>query len=625
MQPSSLRKTSRIGSVCTSLGLLIVCTCGFDGGCLGLFGTDPTHVIVSNTAYKQGALVGAVPRPYQKVFGQWLYDASGEGDPSPHGSRKDFGFNDPQVTDQNGKVTVSDVRLNAYWQFGVTFEPSCQTNYPTVATISLYVVPSAKITDAHHNVSLECATTDGVPPIRTYPYFDVANPPASIDIPAATSISGYSPNSIVAFIYDRNGQLVTSTTAIAILSDGMTATFPTPSVASDMYGVGLVGTAPDGSNHFLGSHTLVAGSTIQNQPQAFGVDGASVSNSYTSCQTADIYNDGTYAGQMYCQTSNSENRFPVVSLYNANQISFNGANIDVGVHPTTVLTYGSFYSDDYQSQNCCNFTDNQNQGTQYALVLNSGSNSVSVVDLQYGNLVATLSVGVQPTAVSLSPDLSNAYVVSYDGILTRINLSNLTVTGSTYVGVHPTSVAVNQSQLVTVGGENFISSLDGNSLSITASQATDVQTIALAALDDNQTLFANSLNGASGQPNQSIIKMSNNLTGSSVVQQGIDSSSYGASPIASSLANSGLMANGLRSGVGIRDFVVTTTPSGFSAFDGTGALLMTGQIPGLTRSIGLDPDGAVVYFASPDNNAVIVVPLPTPPTQDPTQLHFLAQ
>ncbi len=55
-----------------------------------------------------------------------------------------------------------------------------------------------------------------------------------------------------------------------------------------------------------------------------------------------------------------------------------------------------------------------------------------------------------------------------------------------------------------------------------------------------------------------------------------------------------------------------------------GNLLMTGQIPRLTRSIGLDPDGTIVYFASPDSNSIVVVPLPNPPVQDPSEIHLLA-
>ena len=620
-------KRVRPASAALMLGLLVLFTCGFDGGCLGLGGgPDPLHIIVSNTKYTKGALVGAVPRPDQKVMGQRMWDAVGEGDPPAHGSVTGFGFDGSVKTDWSGKATVYDARLNAYWNFGVTFDPTCVTNYPTLAAVTLYVLPTAKVTDAHHNVGIECALlTDSIPPVRTYPYFDVANPPSLINIPAATDLSNYSPYSITALVYDRNGQLVASTSGTSILSDGVTTTFPTPYVAPDVYGVALVGSANDGTEHFLGTHTLVAGSTQTNFPHAFGVDGASTASSDTVCQTPDPYNDGTYAGQTTCNTWNSQSRFPVVSLYDANQLSFNGQTVSLsGVHPTSVLTFGFYNNDDFEQQAPGNFWENQDQGTQYALVLNSGSSSVSVVDLEYAQEAHVISVAAQPTAVSIDPAAMRAYVVSFGGTLTRIDLSNFTVTGTTYVGLHPTAITVNGNETVTVGGENFLASVDGNAMSVISSQSTNSIAVALASTSDSQYIFTSGL-ATGGPSNISILRMATNLSGASMLEPSLDATPYASSGLSSSLVKPTIMGNGMRAGMGVLDYIVATTPQGFEAFDSSGSLLIRGEIPGLTRSIGLDPDGTVAYFASADNNAVVSVPLPQLPTPDPTELHFLAQ
>lgn len=619
----------RNSSVVILLGLMIMCTCGFDGGCLGFLSRDiPTHISAQNTKYTMGGLVGATPRPYQKVYGHWVYDASGEGDPFPHGDRKDFGFNDPTITGSDGRVIVGNLRLNAYWQFGINFEPPCLTDFPPPRHIvGTFLTPSSKITDDHHDVGFQClTTTDGVLPIRTYPYFDSATPPSAISIPSEVDMSGYPPSRISALVYDRNGQIVTTLSAAAVDQNGMNADFPAPSLVSDVYAVALTGTATDGSLHYLGSHSIVIGNTIVGLPRAFGVDGAVTSSTRQECNTPDIYNDGTYAGMTTCQTSNYYTRYPVISLYDTNEVQISNARISVGLHPTTVITYGSYSADDYQEHPCCNnFTDSYTSGTAVALVLNSGSDSVSVIDLQHGSLSTTIPVGSHPTAAAVSFDETKCYVVSDNGILTRIDLANLMITGSVYVGPHPTAVSTTQAGLVWVGGSGFISSLDGNALTIRSSQNVTGAVLALSSAGTDQSVFTTASDGIGGS-GLGIVKYSANLAQSSAITSPMSASGYSSSPLAQTLTTPALMGSGMRAGVGALSYVVSTTPSGFQMMSGdNGALLVSGSVPGLTRSIGYSPDGSAVYFASPDSNSVAVVPLPGLPVENPNEVTFRAQ
>ncbi len=78
-----------------------------------------------------------------------------------------------------------------------------------------------------------------------------------------------------------------------------------------------------------------------------------------------------------------------------------------------------------------------------------GNGTVSVIDTATDTVVATVDVGVNPTAVAVSPDGSRVYVAngcstcSKDGTLSVIDAANNTVVGSPItVGGHPAGVVV---------------------------------------------------------------------------------------------------------------------------------------------------------------------------------------
>jgi YVTN family beta-propeller protein len=90
-------------------------------------------------------------------------------------------------------------------------------------------------------------------------------------------------------------------------------------------------------------------------------------------------------------------------------------------------------------------------------VVNEGSNSVSVIDSITNTVSSTISVGLVPNGISVSPEGNKVYVVNYvQGTVSVINTSTNTVVDTIIVGVNPYSIG------------NFISTATVGIPSITA-------------------------------------------------------------------------------------------------------------------------------------------------------------
>jgi len=81
-----------------------------------------------------------------------------------------------------------------------------------------------------------------------------------------------------------------------------------------------------------------------------------------------------------------------------------------------------------------------------AFVTNSGSGTVSVLDVATGSTVASVNVGVSPLKVALSPDGSRAYVTNFGSndvsVLDITNVSNPILINTIPVGLNPFGLAI---------------------------------------------------------------------------------------------------------------------------------------------------------------------------------------
>jgi YVTN family beta-propeller protein len=100
----------------------------------------------------------------------------------------------------------------------------------------------------------------------------------------------------------------------------------------------------------------------------------------------------------------------------------------------------------------------------FAYISNYYDNTVSVVDLATNNVTDTISVGVNPFGVTVSPDESTVYVANdASDTVSAINTSTNTVNATIKVGIYPTATAISpdgSTVYVTNGYENSISVID---------------------------------------------------------------------------------------------------------------------------------------------------------------------
>ena len=98
-----------------------------------------------------------------------------------------------------------------------------------------------------------------------------------------------------------------------------------------------------------------------------------------------------------------------MSLYSDNAVLVGTTRIAVGGGPTTVLAYGEQVSDDFQDTGCQynsgeSISDTTTDQLTRAIVANSESDSVSILDLVNDVGIATIPVGHIPAGIVISPD-----------------------------------------------------------------------------------------------------------------------------------------------------------------------------------------------------------------------------
>lgn len=128
-----------------------------------------------------------------------------------------------------------------------------------------------------------------------------------------------------------------------------------------------------------------------------------------------------------------------------------------------------------------------------AVVTNSGSNDVSVVDLTTGTVAATIPVGTNPQGVAVSSRLGRAVVANRGAnSASFINLDDLTFITNVAVGTEPTGVAINPERdiaVVTNTASNTLTVLDVGSTALLSTVNVD-QGPAAVAIDPIRNLAA---------------------------------------------------------------------------------------------------------------------------------------
>lgn len=297
-------------------------------------------------------------------------------------------------------------------------------------------------------------------------------------------------------------------------------------------------------------------------------------------------------------------------------------------NPTAILLYDYQNSQDYGIDDRCNWYEVDTAQMTRAIVANSGSHTVSILDLVNNSVLSTITVGNQPVALAVTSGGGTAYVANYgDGTVTKVNLITNTSEATIAVGGQPTSVALSSGGTLWVGGQGFLTEINTQNMSVVATESTTGKTItALAYSDGENELVTTSMNNGS---------MSVDELNPSAVQPGgmyTPLASHSVSTTFGTFYNPRLHANvqGYTATVStstvpintnlpgapplvVQDgwAVVTPTPTGFTITDVSGHVVLVSETtPSPIAAIAVDTNLNVAYLTMPDSNTLLTVPLP---------------
>jgi YVTN family beta-propeller protein len=241
--------------------------------------------------------------------------------------------------------------------------------------------------------------------------------------------------------------------------------------------------------------------------------------------------------------------------------------------------------------------------------VNPDANSVSVFDVTVNppNKLAEITVGTDPESVAVHPDGVKAYVANaFDGSVSRLNLTTLTVAATIPVGAEPMGVALSPN-----GTRLYVANAASNSLSV-INTATDavVATVDLSAFGTSPRAIAVTNNGDANDTDETIfvaLFFAQLRPGKTFLQETEDDQREGRvvalsaatnTPLGAPnpvllepIANTGFNSNGqLSPGPGQVPAVPSTNPQTFTT--------PTGAFPNQLAAIALHPTVAKAYVVS---------------------------
>jgi len=451
-------------------------------------------------------------------------------------------------------------------------------------------------------------------------------------LPQTLTLTGEAPFTTIygmpkLYVYDGTATLVATETATIVSDDGLQATFPFPSsLQQNGYSVAVANQTNIGSGiSTVGTNylSIASSQTIAGNP--FGVAAQVISTTRQSADNPDPYGDGTCAGQWVFYSDTYTNTVPVVTLYSLNQVNNGGATIPVGLNPTAIALYDSQDDEDDRSNGPCHSSESDTTQMSRAVVANSGSNTLSVLDIVNNTVLSTITVGNQPVALVLSSDGNTAYVANYtDGTVTQVNLTTQTATATVAVGGKPTSVTITSAGTLWVGGVGFLTQMNSRPMSVVATETVTNKTIVAlgfsnsvnqlvaTTVDTNGNVYADEINPSTFQRGGVYAPLASNMV-STVGTHSVHSGPVHAFTATLAGANQ-ISANQVGAPpLVVQDgwAVITATPTGFTITDITGQIVLVSETtPSPVTAIAVDYGLNVAYLVMPDSNILLTVPLP---------------
>jgi len=624
-----------------------------------------------NTSIGKVVTGGSVQAPLgsQPIAGQWVADIPTSSSVNtvgvaPVGAVYDF----TDVTSDYNSVTrwaaavsgewpthliVSNMRMPAYWDFEwehpsycIDTDTSPYSLLPNPAEYTdLVELPTTDVgwTPANPQRDFRCfqnspANPDFVPSEVT-PQFVLDDAlPSTIQVHAFSTITAAASITNLR-LFSMSLTNPANVAAESVASDGSSAIFPYPKASSGAalpagpYITTITTDPVGGAQTTNGMEPIYIAHDDTSYPSAFGVDVAIPQETVTTIDLhGNCYKTPTVTNKVYGGSS-----LPLVTLPTSGKLAVGSSSktISVGDYPTAVITYNDHevsstkFIDNCGSQIITTYT-----GAQSALVVNTGSNNISLVNIgQYSYPTGTVAVGISPVAAAINPAGTLAYIANYgSGTISEVNLANVAVTRTLSVGTHPTAVSFDTNKNLWVGGQGYLQLIDTTNWATSSTFPID-GTLTGMSYDKAQGVFVGAVlkNGnVSSHSNRSTFKsevafsqsgnvsysttdlvfVANGSTSTSSVVA--DSAPYARSSIASILAYPGQTAfnppiytssNG--------DMIAAANGNTFTvSVLSTGKVLVSGTTPYAIRGVKLT--STMLYLTMPESNSLVTLPMQLP-------------
>jgi hypothetical protein len=575
------------------LALCVLFTCGDACWPVPQPGTATGGFPVSTVAQSvdsSGNIMAAVTYGGEYVTGGWLSDNSGAA-----GSVKNFAL----TTDDDGNGFVNEGRVYANWSSSITWNPACNG----------YILNAADFTVVPQNgIVWICPISSGDESANVSTHFVMPGAAPSSLTSYADFSTAYGEPQLRVYVGSAAPSLVTTASASSVIP-GVSATFPFPKqpngspLAEGFYGLANTNVESGGAHVFANASYLAVGGTIS-LSSAFGVDAADSTITTKICSTGTT--SCTTIGPLVTSVT-------ILTQYYTNEVSYLGEVTAVGTEPVAVKFYGSSTKTTTKTLGGTT-TTTTTTSPQSAIVVNSGSNSVSLFTLPSSE-VKTIAVGTRPMAVTLNSAASSAYVPSYgSGTLSEINLSTQAVSRTLNIAPGIQAVAMDPSgSYVWVGGTNYIYKVSLSTFTVVTSVPVSGSVTSLAVSSiQNELVYTlvQSCCSASSTYAANELALSNLSTPGSYAHS--SAAAYAPYTMNGTLPSAAVLpqATSVVSARFSNGMGASSTPTGFVIYDlVTHQQIMTGNTPTPVRGIASDPDSMFAYFTLPDSNEYIFVPL----------------
>ncbi len=469
-------------------------------------------------------------------------------------------------------------------------------------------------------------------------------------LPATLRVSAFVPINAAASItnlrlFSTSLTNPANVTAQSVAADGSSAVFPYPrdssghSLPSGAY-ITTITTDPVGTDQTTnGMEPIYIAHDDTTYTSAFGLDVAiptettttyiyQRSNVNNSCISPPTVTTNVYGGSS----------LPLVTLPTLGKLAVGSSTntIAVGTNPTIVVPYNSQLQQYANGMNdpCGSYVNTTYTGAQSALVVNTGSNNVSLVNIgQYAYPTGTVVVGTQPVAAVINSAGTLAYIANYgSGTISEINLANVQLTRTLSVMSHPTALSYDSSGNLWVGGQGYLKKINISTWAVASTIPVD-GTITGMSYDANQALFVNTVlqNGNATSPSNgstqalaiaystsaatsySTTLLVNPVTGTSAVS----AISSNATPYAQSSLNSHLAYPGQTAfnppiySSSNGDLIATANGNSFTvSVLASGKVLINGTLPHPIRGVKLTT--TMLYFTMAESNSLVTLPIQLP-------------